>query len=69
MANGPQAAREKDVQLMKTLLISPDIVAIDAAAAKLWGTEPERIRHIKSAYEKRLGNLNLDQLNIQRIVL
>lgn len=69
MANGPQAAREKDVQLMKTLLISPDIVAIDAAAAKLWGAEPERIRHIKSAYDKQLGNMNLEQLNIQRIVL
>lgn len=69
MANGPQRARPKDLQLMKTLLISPDIVAVDTAAAKLWGIEPEKIRHIALGHEKQIGTMNLDQLNIQRIVL
>jgi uncharacterized protein (DUF362 family) len=69
MANGPQAAREQDLDLKKTLLVSPDIVAIDAAAAKLFGIEPERIQHIQLGYDKQLGNMKVDELNIKRIVL
>lgn len=69
MANGPQRAREQDLQMMKTLLISPDMVAVDAAAAKLWGIDPEKIGHIRIGAEKQLGNMNLDQLKIERIVL
>lgn len=69
MANGPQSARESDLSLQKTLLLSQDIVAIDAAAAKIFGIEPEKIRHIKLGHDKKLGNMNLDALNIKRIVL
>jgi uncharacterized protein (DUF362 family) len=68
-ANGPQSARESDRSLQKTLLISQDIVAIDAAGAKILGVDPEKIAHIKLGHEKKLGNMNLEGRNIQRIVL
>ena len=69
MANGPQRAREKDLDLKKTLLISPDIVAVDAAAARVFGLEPEKIRYIKLGHENHIGNMNLAELKIKKIVL
>ena len=68
-ANGPQSARESDRSLQKTLLISQDIVAIDAAGAKILGVEPEKIAHIKLGHEKNIGNMNLEGRNIKRITL
>ena len=69
MDNGPQRARPEDLSLKKSLLISEDIVAVDAAAAKIFGVEPEKIDHIKLAYEKKIGNIDLSELNIKRISL
>lgn len=69
MANGPQRARPEDIQLRKSLILSQDIVAADAAAAKLFGTEPEKIAHIRIAHQIGLGTMELDKLNIQRITL
>ncbi len=67
MANGPSSAREKDIVLKKMLLLSTDIVAIDAAAIKIFGKEPESIRHVKMAHELGIGTMNLDELTIKRI--
>jgi uncharacterized protein (DUF362 family) len=55
------------VAMMKSLLISTDIVAIDAAGAKLFGADPAKIKHIKYAHDKKIGNMNLDALNIKKI--
>jgi uncharacterized protein (DUF362 family) len=68
-ANGPQYSRESDRSLQKTLLISQDIVAIDAAGAKILGVDPEKIGHIKLGHEKKIGNMNLEGRNIKRITL
>ncbi|HRY31753.1 MAG TPA: DUF362 domain-containing protein [Bacteroidales bacterium] len=67
MKNGPRGVSKEDVRVMKSLIISPDIVAADAAAAKLFGKEPEKIPYIKAASEAGIGRLALDQLNIHRI--
>lgn len=69
MKNGPNRARKSDLAQKKSLLLSPDIVAVDAAAAKIFGMEPERVRHIKLGHEKQIGNMNLAELNIKKIVL
>ncbi len=69
MANGPQRARPTDLALKKTLLLSQDIVAVDAAAAKIFGVEPQKVQHIQLGHDKKLGTMNLQDLNIQRIVL
>lgn len=66
---GPKGVSDEDVVLMKSLIISKDIVAADAASAKLFGLEPEHIRHIKLADEAKAGTMDLTKLNINRIKL
>lgn len=65
--NGPRGISKEDVTVMKSHIISSDIVAADAAAAKLFGTEPSQIEYIRLAHEMKLGNMRLGDLNIYRI--
>jgi uncharacterized protein (DUF362 family) len=67
MRNGPRGVSLSDVVTMKQLIISADIVAADAAAAKIFGSKPEDIPHIRIAHEMKLGNMALDKLSINRI--
>lgn len=67
--NGPRGVSKEDVITLKSQIISTDIVAADAAAAKLFESEPEDIDYIRIAHEMKLGNMNLDKLNINRIKL
>ena len=52
---------------MKSLFLSTDIVAIDAAGAKTFGIEPNQIDHIVFAHNHGLGQIDLEKLNISRI--
>jgi uncharacterized protein (DUF362 family) len=65
--NGPRGVSTADVVNLKALIASTDIVATDAAAAKMFGLEPNEVDHIKIAHEMGLGNMNLNELNISRI--
>lgn len=65
--NGPRGVSTSDVLISKSLLMSSDIVAIDAAATKIFGMEPEEIPYIKYASELNLGKMDLSNLNINRI--
>lgn len=67
--NGPRGVSKDDVVTMKSQIISTDIVAADAAAAKLFGADPEKIDHIKIAHEMKLGTMNLDKLSIYRKIM
>jgi uncharacterized protein (DUF362 family) len=67
--NGPRGVSTDDIVTMKSLLVSTDMVAADAASAKLFGWEPADIRHIKIAADQKLGRMDLQQLNIKRISL
>jgi uncharacterized protein (DUF362 family) len=67
--NGPRGVSKSDVVNMKSQIISTDIVAADAAAAKLFGKEPQDIEYIKMASDMNLGEIDLDKLNINRIIL
>jgi uncharacterized protein (DUF362 family) len=67
--NGPRGVSKADVLTMKSQIISPDIVAADAAAAKLFGLEPQEIDYMKIANEMKLGEIDLNKLNINRIIL
>jgi uncharacterized protein (DUF362 family) len=67
--NGPRGVSEADVVSLKSQIISTDIVAADAAAAKLFGKEPSEIDYIKIADEMKLGSMDLSKLNINRIIL
>jgi len=58
--NGPRGVSKEDVLTLKSQIISSDIVAADSAAAKLFGTEPQDIDHIRIAHEMKIGNMNLE---------
>jgi len=68
-ANGPRGVSKEDIIMMKSLVMSKDIVAADAASAKLFGIDPADVEYIKLADEKGIGTMNLDSLNIKRVVL
>ncbi len=67
--NGPRGISDADVVTLKSQLISTDIVAADAAAAKLFGKEPDTIPYIKIADEMKIGRMDLGKLKINRIIM
>ena len=69
MKNGPRGVSEKDVVTYKTQILSTDIVAADAAAALVFGSDPEKVGYIKKAGDMGIGTYKLDDLNINRIKL
>lgn len=69
MANGPQRAKPDDISLKKSLLLSDDIVAIDAAGARMFGVDPASIKYIQQAHKLGLGEIELKKLNIKKIYL
>jgi len=64
--NGPRGVSVADVTNLKALIASPDIVAADAAATKMFGLQPSEIGHIGIAHEMKLGNMNLEELSISK---
>jgi uncharacterized protein (DUF362 family) len=67
MSHGPSGQNVENptnVQVKKTILLSRDIVAVDAAATKIFGREPEEIGYIKMAHAQKIGNMNLKELKI-----
>lgn len=69
MKNGPRGVSRADIVQMKSLLISRDMVAADAAAAKLFGLEPAAVNHIKFGADMNIGRMDLSKLDIKRIIL
>jgi uncharacterized protein (DUF362 family) len=67
MRNGPRGVSKDDLSNMKSLLISTDWVALDAAGAKMMGLEPSKIEHLAIAAEMGIGKIDLTTLNIHRI--
>ena len=64
--NGPRGVSKEDVVTMKSQILSTDIVAADAAAAKLFGKNPGDIDYIRIADEMKIGTMKLDKLSIYR---
>jgi uncharacterized protein (DUF362 family) len=69
LKNGPRGVSEADVSLMKSLIISADMVAADAASAKIFGMSPEDVPYIGIADSMGIGTMALDKLNVHRIIL
>jgi uncharacterized protein (DUF362 family) len=70
MSHGPKGIQSlDDVANMGSLLASWDMVAADAAAAKLFGQMPKDVSYIKLAAEKGLGRMDIEKLNIKKIYL
>ncbi len=67
MRNGPRGVSVADLSNMKSLMISTDAVAIDAAGAKMMGREPASIEHIALAAAMGIGKMDLSTMNIHRL--
>jgi len=67
--NGPRGNSADDLVVMRTLLVSTDIVAIDAAGAKLLNHQPSEVRHIAIAAGMNLGTMDLENVDIRRFKL
>jgi uncharacterized protein (DUF362 family) len=67
--HGPRGGSLSDVAEMRAQILSPDIVAADAAAARMLGREPSDIGHIRLAAAAGFGEIDLTKLNIERLVL
>lgn len=67
MKNGPRGRSDADVAKMKFLVMSDDMVAADAAAAKIFGMQPANVPYIQYAHGMNVGNMNLKQQEIKRI--
>ncbi len=65
--NGPRGVSVSDSVLMKSQIISEDMVASDVAASKIWGIDPMDVGHIRMASEMGVGESDLTKLNIKRI--
>jgi len=69
--NGPQGKSAADVQTVKTLIASKDIVAIDTAALQFFNQVKklplEAVGHITIGQSLQLGTTDLKGINIKRI--
>jgi uncharacterized protein (DUF362 family) len=68
--NGPHGRSEADLdQSVRQLLISADVVAIDAAASRLLGHAADGIAHVRIAAAAGIGEGDLGKLKIERVRL
>ncbi len=67
--NGPRGVSVDDVAQMKYQIVGKDMVAADTAAAKVFGTDIEKVKHISLAERSSVGTTKLDTLNIKRITI
>ncbi|MDR0732684.1 MAG: DUF362 domain-containing protein [Dysgonamonadaceae bacterium] len=69
--NGPQGRSVADTRVLKTLIVSKDIVAADTAAIGLFNqVQPmdiKKVGHIANGEKLKLGTQNIDKLNVKRI--
>jgi len=71
--NGPKGRSLSDVNLLKSLIVSKDIVAVDTAAVSMFNQvrkmDINSVSHIANGEKLKLGTQNLSKLNIKRIKL
>ena len=67
--HGPRGISKNDVVMMKSQLISADMVAIDTAAAKLCSKELSDVPYLSLAEQLGVGTTNLSSLKINKIIL
>jgi uncharacterized protein (DUF362 family) len=67
--SGPRGTSERDITIRKAQVLSTDIVAADAAAAKIFGTEPNSVEYIRQGEALKAGTMDLNRLKVERIAL
>jgi uncharacterized protein (DUF362 family) len=66
-ANGPTGGDLNDVENLKTVIASPDIVAADSYAATLFDLTGSDMPHVQAAFAMGLGEMSFDKVDIRRI--
>ncbi|MBJ6801321.1 DUF362 domain-containing protein [Geomonas propionica] len=66
-AHGPQGGNLADVKVLNQVIASTDIVAADAYATTLFGLKPADIAVTRAAYQRGLGEMDLDKMRIVRV--
>ncbi len=67
--NGPRGTSTSDLEKKNSLLVSSDIVAIDAASTMLFGAQPSEIGYLSIANSMNIGSIDLAGKNIKRLYL
>lgn len=67
--NGPQGRAQEDGELARYQMLGTDMVALDAAAAKLYGMNPADLGFVRIAGEMGAGQADLAKVRIKRITL
>ncbi len=67
--NGPAGNSPDDVSLLRTLILSPDIVAADAAGAELLGIDPQSVTSLRLAAQAGWGTLKPNAGSVKQINL
>jgi uncharacterized protein (DUF362 family) len=65
--HGPQGGDLRDVRVRNKVIASTDIVAADAYATTLFGLKPADISTTVAAYQKGLGEMNLNKVRIVKV--
>lgn len=63
-AHGPSGGSLADVKVLNQVIASADMVAADAYATTLFGLKPSDIAVTVTAYQRGLGEMNLDRMRI-----
>ena len=66
-AHGPQGGNLADVRVLNQVIASTDMVAADAYATTLFGLKPADIAVTRTAYQRGLGEMNLEKMRIVRV--
>ena len=69
LSGGPRGNGASRYAELGMQILSPDIVAADAAASKAFGASPASFEYIGRAAALQIGTDNLDALDIRRMVL
>ncbi len=71
--NGPQGRTVNDSVTLKTLIVSPDMVAVDSAALRFFAqvnnVVESEVSYIRRGAELNVGTSNIDAMNVKRIRL
>ncbi|MGO9271585.1 MAG: DUF362 domain-containing protein [Terriglobia bacterium] len=68
--NGPTGGSISDVEVRKTLIAGTDPVALDAYAAKTyWNLDYRALKYLKIASDRGLGNMNFEQVRLQKVTV
>ena len=65
MKNGPTGYDIRDTQKLDTVIVSQDMVAIDAYTTRLFGMQPADLDYVVCAADMGLGRMDVENLRIE----